>query len=1332
MPTCYSSVGHDRIQFRMSRVKEARGAGVLRARAGFGLGARRWSAGIIATGGLLAAALLLGLSAPASAGTWTPQYGTTLDSKDVSGADDLSLAAVASSASGVVAAAWIKNQTVYVSRYVDHAWTSPVQASDTADIKDRVAVVVAPDGAPTVAWRVVSGSDSYVQWHRFNANGTSAQGGNPLAISLTSGLMVLGGPLLGVASDGVVTAGWSHRENASTDNFLTIRRSDAGTSSTLASSTTFDIQAQGLTVAADGSATVAWQKDSDDRTVVMATRYASGTASPSVALSLDEAQADADDAVLAVDGSGTVTALWVADRTRVEASRFTAGTWSTRTTISASDATNLTVTANAAGDVVASWIEVASLDTVKAAWFGGGTWSAPGVVSEGSAGEDYERSGQSVVLDAAGEATVAWTVHDANASPGFTTVAARGTASGWGPRAPLAAAQDPAYIVDPHLAVDGDGVVTALWGWKDPASTTKDLRAGRYVTAPTAPTAVAATPGDQQAAVTWTAPSDDGGAPIGSYTATAAPGGAACTSSSGSPVTAGCTITGLDNGSTYTITVTATTAGGTSEASAASAPVTPRTTPGAPTSVRATAGSGRAFIAWTAPGDDGGNPIATYVATAVEDNTKSCTWTSGPLECTVGGLVNGTSYTFAVTATNGAGSGLASRASAPAIQPSAVIGLTRPTITGEAVVGNALTAGDGTWDAAAGTPTITRQWEICEVGQGLTWSSETPAAANSWNGVTWGGPDGRGLFVAVGASGTNTRVMTSPEGATWTTRHSPVASGTEPNWKSVTWGGPDGAERFVAVATTLDGNQVMTSPDGITWTLQTTPARSGGGTTAWQSVTWGAGRFVAVATDRVMTSSDGATWTEQILPDEKGWRSVVWGGQSGAEMFVAVGNDAVMTSVDGTTWTAPIDAPGANNWQSATWGGEAGSERFVAVAGNGSGDSVMTSTDGATWTAQSTVGNDQPWRSIVWGGLDGTERFYAVSARGAGTADRRVMTSPDGISWSGRPAAADQNWVSVAVGGPPSADAVLVSVANNGGSGSPAAMRLTADISCSSIAGETGATYTPRALDVVDRIRLTVTADDGSSQATQVSLISAAVVAAAAPTNTSPPTLSGAARAGATLTATGGGWTGAPAPTVATRWQRCDATGSGCADIAGASSSTYVLVAADAGSRIRVVETATNFAGAVEVPSVVTGVVEGLPTTPADPVQPPAQAAPTPEDAPPTDPCAALTGIAKSTCAARVRKDAAVQRAQAVRDAALAKCGTKKGAAKASCATKTRAAYTRTVAVAKAAQTRDVALARCGSKKGAAKASCVRNARASYARSVARAKAAYAKAVKRR
>ncbi|OGA03760.1 MAG: hypothetical protein A3H35_13370 [Betaproteobacteria bacterium RIFCSPLOWO2_02_FULL_62_17] len=93
-------------------------------------------------------------------------------------------------------------------------------------------------------------------------------------------------------------------------------------------------------------------------------------------------------------------------------------------------------------------------------------------------------------------------------------------------------------------------------------------------TAPGAPTAVSASPGNTQATVSFSAPGSNGGAAITSYTVTPSPGGISA-SGSASPIT----VTGLSNGTAYTFTVTATNSVGTGAASAASNSVTPSTNP---------------------------------------------------------------------------------------------------------------------------------------------------------------------------------------------------------------------------------------------------------------------------------------------------------------------------------------------------------------------------------------------------------------------------------------------------------------------------------------------------------------------------------------------------------------------------------------------------------------------------------------------------------------------------------------------------------------------------------------------------------------------------------
>lgn len=100
-----------------------------------------------------------------------------------------------------------------------------------------------------------------------------------------------------------------------------------------------------------------------------------------------------------------------------------------------------------------------------------------------------------------------------------------------------------------------------------------------------------------------------------------------------------------------------------------------------------------------------------------------------------------------------------------------------------------------------------------------------------------------------------------------------------------------------------------------------------------------------------------------------------------------------------------------------------------------------------------------------------------------------------------------------------------------------------------------------------------------------------AVAASSAPTNSQPPTISGRAIEGQTLSEAHGTWSNSPT-SYTYQWQWCDGTGNNCGNISGATSQTYTLTNADVGRTLRVQEIASNASG-TSAPAVsqATGVV---------------------------------------------------------------------------------------------------------------------------------------------
>jgi hypothetical protein len=148
---------------------------------------------------------------------------------------------------------------------------------------------------------------------------------------------------------------------------------------------------------------------------------------------------------------------------------------------------------------------------------------------------------------------------------------------------------------------------------------------------------------------------------------------------------------------------------------------------------------------------------------------------------------------------------------------------------------------------------------------------------------------------------------------------------------------------------------------------------------------------------------------------------------------------------------------------------------------------------------------------------------------------------------------------------------------------------------CVAIAKATTPTYTLTTSDNGSTIVLEISATGLGGTATADSTPTAVVVLPPAPSNTVVPKITGTTTAGKTLTVGPGTWTAIGGDTIARQWERCDAQGANCAAITGATKTSYVLTAADAGNTIVVHTTATGLGGSTSVDSAASAVIAAAP-----------------------------------------------------------------------------------------------------------------------------------------
>jgi hypothetical protein len=247
---------------------------------------------------------------------------------------------------------------------------------------------------------------------------------------------------------------------------------------------------------------------------------------------------------------------------------------------------------------------------------------------------------------------------------------------------------------------------------------------------------------------------------------------------------------------------------------------------------------------------------------------------------------------------------------------------------------------------------------------GIAWNQhQTGAPFLDLNGVAWA--SSLSLHAAVGYESWDDYgvIMTSADGATWSTAATPSLPDIE--LRDVAWNG----DTFVAVG---DSGTILASVGGSTWSTVTSPTVVG-----LAAVAWGDSRFVVVGDNVALTSPDGSSWTlESATPGFLD--DIAWSSSLGT--FVAVGMNDIRVSGNGVSWSDHSPDDLYLSFNGVAWAGS----QFVVV---GDGGEILTSPDGITWTTRYS-GHDI--LNIIWDG----SQFVAM---GAGS---KIMTSADGESWS--------------------------------------------------------------------------------------------------------------------------------------------------------------------------------------------------------------------------------------------------------------------------------------------------------------------------------------------
>ncbi len=219
---------------------------------------------------------------------------------------------------------------------------------------------------------------------------------------------------------------------------------------------------------------------------------------------------------------------------------------------------------------------------------------------------------------------------------------------------------------------------------------------------------------------------------------------------------------------------------------------------------------------------------------------------------------------------------------------------------------------------------------------GRTWIRRDPGTTNWLMAATYG----NGRYVAVG---TNGAIVTSTDATNWSAASSPITD----QLSGVAYG----AGQFVAVGGTAVAGRLLTSPDGLSWTQQPAPFN------ALYAILFAGGKFVAVGQSNsvtklstIFTSPDGLNWTFGTAATTNNLRAIAYGNG----VYVAAGDRGqIGVSGDGLNWTN-VSLNTTTPWRGVAYGGG----QFLLMLQSPLNWAV--STNGTNWTISNTIRNFTP------------------------------------------------------------------------------------------------------------------------------------------------------------------------------------------------------------------------------------------------------------------------------------------------------------------------------------------------------------------------------------